>query len=65
VAWVAGEESERALGAMRGHPRGREAAVIGHVSERGEGELPLVLETRVGGMRPLDLMSGTDLPRIC
>jgi hydrogenase expression/formation protein HypE len=65
LAWVAGEDRERALEVMRDHPRGREAAVIGHVSERREGEVPLVLETAVGGTRPLDLMSGTDLPRIC
>ena len=65
VAWVAGRDAAKALDAMRSHPRGAGAAVIGRVAERGAGEAALVLETAVGGRRPLDLMSGTDLPRIC
>jgi hydrogenase maturation factor len=29
------------------------------------GTPPVVLKTQVGGERPLDLLSGHDLPRIC
>jgi hydrogenase expression/formation protein HypE len=65
VAWVAGADAERALEAFRQHPAGRDAAIIGRVEELGSGQVPVVLETRAGGQRPLDLLSGTDLPRIC
>ncbi len=65
VAWVRGSDADRALAALAGHPAGRGAALIGRVSERAEGSVPLVLETTVGGLRPLDLLSGSDLPRIC
>jgi hydrogenase expression/formation protein HypE len=65
VAWVAARDAGRALDALRGQVDGEGAAVIGRVTERGAGEVGLVLETAAGGRRPLDLMSGTDLPRIC
>ena len=65
VAWVAGSHADRALAAFRDHPSGRDAAIIGRVEQRASGQVPVVLETVVGGQRPLDLMSGTDLPRIC
>lgn len=65
LAWVAADDAERALEAMRGHPLGGQAQVIGRAVERAAGEVPVVLATAVGGQRPLDLMSGTDLPRIC
>jgi hydrogenase expression/formation protein HypE len=65
VAWVAGSHAGTALNAFRAHPSGREAVVIGSVQERDSGQVPVVLETLAGGERPLDLMSGTDLPRIC
>jgi hydrogenase expression/formation protein HypE len=65
VAWVAEGDADRALAAFQAHPSGRDAAVIGRIEERQPGQVPVVLETVVGGQRPLDLMSGTDLPRIC
>jgi len=51
------------LDAMRAHPLGREAAVIGRVPGRGRGRL--VLQTIIGGERVLDLPSGELVPRIC
>jgi hydrogenase expression/formation protein HypE len=65
VAWVAGAHAHAAVAAFRAHPSGREAVIIGRVQERESGQVPVVLETLAGGERPLDLMSGTDLPRIC
>ncbi len=65
LAWVAAADGERALAALKSHPSGRDAALIGVVSERQPREVPLVLETTSGGLRPLDLLSGSDLPRIC
>lgn len=66
LAWVAEADAERALALWREHPRGLEAARVGRVERMpGEGGVPLVLETEFGTPRPLDLLSGADLPRIC
>jgi hydrogenase expression/formation protein HypE len=65
LVWVAAGDAERALDSMRNHPSGEEAAVIGHVESAPPGSPPVVMRTRVGGTRPLDLLSGLDLPRIC
>jgi hydrogenase expression/formation protein HypE len=65
VAWVAGGDAARALAALRSHALGRDAAVIGTTAEFRPGAAPVVLHTAVGGTRPLDLLSGAELPRIC
>jgi len=65
LVWVAAEDAGRALDAMRAHPTGVEAAVIGRMEEGAAGAPPVIMNTRVGGERPLDLLSGLDLPRIC
>lgn len=65
LVWVAAEDAGRALESMRNHPSGEEAAVIGYVEKAPPGSPPVVMKTRVGGERPLDLLSGLDLPRIC
>ncbi len=56
------EQADAALAAMRGHARGAHAAVIGAVVA---GEPKLVLETAMGGRRPLIALEGAQLPRIC
>lgn len=65
LAWVAARDVERALAALRDHAQGRDACLVGRVEARGGGDAGLVLRTLVGSVRPLDLLSGTDLPRIC
>lgn len=65
LVWVAEHDAERALAVLRAHPLGRDAARIGVVQELGRGRLPLVLRTSIRGERPLDMLSGHDLPRIC
>lgn len=65
LLWVAAEDAQRLLEALRAHPHGAGAVVIGSVEERREGQAPVVLRTLVGGERPLDMLSGLDLPRIC
>jgi hydrogenase expression/formation protein HypE len=65
LVWVAAEDAERALAALREHPLGREAARIGTVEPASAQRAPLVLATTIGGERPLDMLSGIDLPRIC
>lgn len=57
------KHTQDVLTLLRAHPLGREAAVIGAVSE---GPAGLVrLRTRLGGERLVDLPSGELLPRIC
>jgi hydrogenase expression/formation protein HypE len=65
LVWVAGRDADRAVEAMRSHPGGAETTMIGTVEEAIVGAPPVVMTTRVGGERPLDLLSGLDLPRIC
>ena len=63
VAVVAGAEADRALAAMRAHPLGEQAAIIGHVADDPAGIV--LLKTAFGGTRIVDLLVGDPLPRIC
>lgn len=63
LAIVAGEAADRALAALRGHPLGRGAAVIGEVVADHPGKV--YLRSSVGGLRVVDMLSGEQLPRIC
>ncbi len=63
VAAVAAADAETLLTAMKQHPLGRDAAIIGEVS--GEETPQVVLRTRIGGKRLLSLPEGELLPRIC
>jgi hydrogenase expression/formation protein HypE len=65
LAWVAAADAELALEAMRSHPLGAESEMIGRMEAGVSGAPPVVMKTTVGGERPLDLLSGLDLPRIC
>jgi hydrogenase expression/formation protein HypE len=63
IAVVAEEAAETALTALRSHPLGRDAAVIGHVDDDPAGLV--LLKTGFGGTRIVDLLVGDPLPRIC
>jgi hydrogenase expression/formation protein HypE len=63
LAIVAEEAAGAALEAMCSHPLGREAAIIGQVVEEHPGTV--ILRSRVGGKRMVDMLSGEQLPRIC
>ncbi len=65
LLWVPDREADGVVAALRHTPGGEHATVIGRVTARGEHQAPLVLRTHAGGQRPLDLLSGMDLPRIC
>lgn len=65
LAWVPEGLAERALEAFHAHPHGREAAIFARVETAKDGDIPVIMETEVGSTRPLDMLSGTDLPRIC
>lgn len=63
LAIVAREAADAVLAAMRTHPLGRDAAVIGEVVADHPGKV--VLRSRIGGRRIVDMLSGEQLPRIC
>jgi hydrogenase expression/formation protein HypE len=63
VAAVAPDQAEAVLGAMKAHPLGREAAVIGEVASGRPGLVSM--KTAVGGWRIVDMLVGEQLPRIC
>jgi hydrogenase expression/formation protein HypE len=63
LAVVAPSAAETALAAMRVHPLGKEAAIIGTVQPGPTGMV--FLRTEIGGTRVLDMLVGDPLPRIC
>lgn len=63
VAVVPAGDADRAVTALRAHPLGPEAAVIGHVTDEQPGVVRL--KTAFGGTRIVDLLVGDPLPRIC
>ncbi|HZO97936.1 MAG TPA: hydrogenase expression/formation protein HypE [Gaiellaceae bacterium] len=63
VAVVAPEAAEEALARLRALPLGAEAALVGTVEAEPEGLV--VLDTRLGGGRIVDMLVGDPLPRIC
>lgn len=63
VAIVAPDAAEDAVTALRSHPLGAEASIIGQV--QAEPEAMVFVRTDIGGMRVLDMLVGDPLPRIC
>jgi hydrogenase expression/formation protein HypE len=63
LAVVAPTDADRVLSAMQAHPLGKEAAIIGEVTSDHPGFV--MMKTRVGGTRVVDMLSGEQLPRIC
>jgi hydrogenase expression/formation protein HypE len=63
IALVPAGEADKVLGAMRAHPLGTEAAIIGKVVAEHPGFV--TMKTRVGGTRVVDMLTGEQLPRIC
>lgn len=63
VAFVPGSAAEEVLAAMRAHPQGTGAALIGECVAEHPGMV--VVSTGLGGTRVVDLPLGEQLPRIC
>ena len=63
VAVVAVDEADAALAALRGHPLGTNAIVLGEVRDDPPGIV--MVRTAFGGSRIVDLLVGDPLPRIC
>jgi hydrogenase expression/formation protein HypE len=63
LAIVANDDVDVALRALRSLSLGETAAVIGEVVDEHPGFV--MMKTRVGGTRVVDMLSGEQLPRIC
>ena len=63
VAFCAAADADLLLSAMRGHPLGTEAAIIGEVIE--DADQFVQMQTAFGGDRIIDWLAGEQLPRIC
>ena len=63
VVIAAAEVGEAVLAAMRRHPLGTDAAHIGAVTAESPGRV--IMRSRIGGWRIVDMLSGEQLPRIC
>jgi hydrogenase expression/formation protein HypE len=63
VAIVQQEDAEKVLHAMHKNEFGKDAAVIGEVTQNNPGEV--IMKTIIGTKRIIDMLSGEQLPRIC
>ena len=63
IAIVPPADAKAVLKAMRKHLYGKEAAVIGKVTDEKPGRV--VMNTRIGSSRIVDMLTGDPLPRIC
>ncbi|MGE5471927.1 MAG: hydrogenase expression/formation protein HypE [Bacteroidota bacterium] len=63
VAFCAAGDAEKLLAAMRAHPLGEAAAIVGCVQE--DAHHFVQMTTGFGGKRIVDWLSGEQLPRIC
>jgi hydrogenase expression/formation protein HypE len=63
VAVVPADEADDAVAALRAHPVGADAAIIGEVRDEPPGIV--ILNTGFGGNRIVDMLVGDPLPRIC
>ncbi len=63
IAVVPPEDADRVLQAMRAHPLGNNAALIGEIVA--DNHAMVVLRSLVGGERVVTMLAGEQLPRIC
>jgi len=63
IAFVPKEHSEKVLQVMREDEFGKDARIIGEVVE--EHPRRVFMNTRIGGIRIVDMLAGEQLPRIC
>jgi hydrogenase expression/formation protein HypE len=63
LAFVPAADTEAVLAAIRQNSFGQDATVIGEVVDDHQGRV--IMETRIGGSRIVDMLAGEQLPRIC
>jgi len=56
-------DADRVIEVMKRHPLGKNACIIGEVTDKPKGMA--LLRTVIGGERIIDMPTGEDLPRIC
>jgi hydrogenase expression/formation protein HypE len=62
IAFVNPRSAQKVLSAMRSNKYGRRSRIIGKVTASPKG---LWMRTKAGGTRPLRMLEGEQLPRIC
>ena len=63
LCFVPEAQAEAVLTAIRELPAGRAACIIGRVTAAHPGRV--IMQTRIGGQRIVDMLAGEQLPRIC
>ena len=63
IAFVPAERTEALLDVMHAHPYGKEARRIGVVTDKAPGQV--AMKTALGGIRIVDMPTGSLVPRIC
>jgi len=63
LAFVSPSDTDAVLAAIRENPFGKDATVICEVVE--DHSAKVIMETRIGGSRIVDMLAGEQLPRIC
>ncbi len=63
LAFTSPTAADKVLAAMRAHPFGKNAVIIGEVVANHPSTV--IMKTRIGGSRVVDMLSGEQLPRIC
>ena len=63
IVVVSSKAAKKVLAAMKKHPLGKQAKIIGEVTSKHKGRV--CCRTTVGGMRIADMLVGEQLPRIC
>ena len=63
LAFAASDHAEKILEVMRKNELGRDACIIGEVTDEHSGKV--FMQTRVRGTRIVDMLAGEQLPRIC
>lgn len=63
LVFVNREETDAVLSRMMAHPLGKNAVIIGEVTENHPGKV--ILKTEIGSTRVVDMLVGDQLPRIC
>jgi hydrogenase expression/formation protein HypE len=61
ILGVASEDAEAVLAALRSHRYGRDASIVGKVTEGSE----VIMRTRIGGERFIEPPIGDPVPRVC
>jgi len=63
IAFVDPRHAEKVLAAIKEDELGKDARIIGEVMSDHPGRV--IMKTRIGGTRIVDMLTGAQLPRIC